>query len=308
MNLFKRLALSATVIVMILASALVFAKITDTLLILDMPNVATLPDNFRTTSDELAGMSSLQKQGLDKLHAAGSQQFSEQGLKTALSRLPTHSVIVVDLRRESHGLLNGSGISWYGPQNSANEAKSPSQIKVSETRLLTRLKKSHFKWVYKILEKTKDNFIEKTKIEFVVVDNVKSEQQLVLESHLGYQRFYVEDFHAPRELDVTHFVTFARTVPENTWLYFHCKAGKGRTTTFMVMYDMMKNAKNIAFDDILARQKALGGTDLREMPDKKNFKYKFAQNRLNFLKKFYDYAKQNNDNFSTTWEQWLINQ
>ncbi len=305
MNIFKRVTLVTTVLVIMMASAMVFAKITHTLLVLDMPNEVMLPDNFRTTDDLLPPSHTLTRDGLENIHAAGSKQFSAKSLDQALARIPSQSIVVIDLRRESHGLLNGIGVSWFGPQNAANEKKSPNEIKLSEARLLARLKKSHFKWVYQIIEKTSDDFIEKTQKEFMRVNNVQSEQQLVQAHHLGYQRFYVEDFHAPQMPDVVRFVNFARHVPATTWLYFHCRAGKGRTTTFMAMYDMMKNAKKVSFADIISRQAALGGTDLSVLPDNDNFKYKFAEDRYNFLKKFYEYAKENNDNYATSYLQWL---
>ncbi len=90
--------------------------------------------------------------------------------------------------------------------------------------------------------------------------------------HARYQRFYIEDFHGPDQASVVKFVNFAKTIPDNTWLYFHCRAGRGRTTTFMSMYDMMKNAKQVTFDEIMDRQLALGGADLRDLPEG-NFKY-----------------------------------
>ena len=34
---------------------------------------------------------------------------------------------------------------------------------------------------------------------------------------------------------VDYFIDFVENQPENTWLHFHCKAGAGRTTTFMIM-------------------------------------------------------------------------
>lgn len=304
MNIFKRVSLTAVVIIVMLSSAMVFAKITHVLLVLDMRNDHELPFRFRTTSDHLPADVTYQQDGLSTLHAAGSQQFSSEGLIAALEKIPSQSVIIVDLRRESHGMLNGNGVSWYGPQNAANENKTPDQIKVSEARLLARLKKSRFRWVHEIIEKTDDDYVDKTHQEFIRVQNVKSEQQLTSEFHVGYRRFYVEDFHRPDDLDADRFVSFAKNIPADTWLYFHCRAGRGRTTTFMAMYDMMRNAKTVSFDDILGRQLALGGSDLRDLPEKNSFKYKYATDRLAFLKNFYNYAKENNDDFSTTWLQW----
>jgi protein-tyrosine phosphatase len=306
MNFIRRSTLAVTLITIMLSSALVFAKITHTLLVTDMANDSVLPKHFRTTSDVLPD-AALPSTGLASLHSAGSQQFSSAGLKAALAKIPSKSIIIVDLRRESHGYLNGGAVSWYGPQNAANENKSPEQIKKSESRLLGRVEKSRFRWVYEITEKTDDGFIERVNKDFVRVNSVASEQELADKNHLGYKRFYVEDYHAPEEADATRFVNFINHLPENTWLYFHCRAGKGRTTTFLSMYDMMKNAKQVSFEDILKRQAALGGEDLMKLPNKKAYKYKAAVHRLNFLKKFYEYAKTNNDDFSTTWSQWLHN-
>lgn len=304
MNFLKKAALTATVLIVMLSSALVFAKITHTLLVIDTVNEIDLPDKFRMTSDVLPANLRAETEGLNRVHAAGSAQFSSDGLGAALKKIPSRSVVVVDLRRESHGQLNDEAVSWYGPQNAANEKKSTDQIRESETRLLSKLKKARFRWVYQIVEKTDDDFIEKTHRDFVRVQSVKTEQQVAQDHHVGYKRFYVEDFHAPENADVTRFVNFARQLPENTWLYFHCRAGRGRTTTFMSMYDMMKNAKHVSFDDIIQRQFALGGSDLRELPDKNHFKYRYAAHRLSFIKNFYEYARENNDNFSTTWDQW----
>lgn len=305
MHLFKKITLTLTLIMIMLASALVFAKITHTLLVVDNANQTALPGNFRTTADALPG--NINNDGLAALHVAGSQQFTTQGLSAAIAKIPAKSIIIVDLRRESHGQLNGNAISWYGPQNAANAAKSPDQIRLSELRLLNRLKKSPFRWTYEITEKTNDDFIETTRRDFVRVESVKSEQQLAASHHLGYKRFYVEDFHAPDAGEVVRFVNFAKKLPDDTWLYFHCRAGKGRTTTFMTMVDMMKNARHVSFEDIINRQAALGGSNLLDLPAETNFKFKYASHRLNFLKNFYEYAKTNTDDFSTTWIQWKNN-
>jgi hypothetical protein len=221
MNIFKKITLTITLFMIMLSSALVFAKITHTLLVVDMPKNSGLPENFRTTADPLPADVRVSTDGLSNLHAAGSQQFSTDGLEKALEKIPSKAIVIVDLRRESHGQLNGNAVSWYGPQNAANENKTPEQISVSETRLLSRLKKMRYKWLYQIVEKTDDDFIEKTHRDFVRVGTVKSEQQLASAYHLDYKRFYVKDFHAPEDADVVRFVSFAKSLPENTWLYFH---------------------------------------------------------------------------------------
>ncbi len=289
---------------LLLSSAMVYARITHTLLVVDMQNTADLPAKFRTSADVLPSGATVNSLGLDQLHVAGSHQFSKDSFVTALTRIPSKSVVVVDLRRESHGFLNDNAVSWYGPQDAANLNKTIPQIMASEQRLLTRLSKSSYRWVYNIVSKTDDGYVDKVTHDIVQIQGVQSEQQFVEKNHLGYQRFYVEDFHAPTDAEVNRFVRFAKSLPANTWLYFHCRGGEGRTTTFMTMMDMMKNAKQVSYDDIMARQVALGGTDLRDLPGAASFKYPFAVQRVAFLRSFYDYAKNNNDNFATPYTAW----
>lgn len=303
MNFLKKLVLMLVLGLLLMSSAMVYARITHTLLVFDMENSAQLPAKFRTSADVLTD-TKVNSLGLDQLHVVGSHQFSKDSFLTALSRIPSKSVIVVDLRRESHGMLNADAVSWYGPQDAANQNKSIPQIIASEQRLLARLAKSSYRWVYDIVSKTDDGYVDKVEHEIVQVQNVQSEQQFVEANHTGYQRFYVEDFHAPSDAEVSRFVSFAKTVPANTWLYFHCRGGEGRTTTFMTMMDMMKNAKQVSYDDIMARQLALGGADLRDLPAQGSFKYPYAVQRVIFLQSFYNYAKSNTDNFATSYTTW----
>jgi hypothetical protein len=76
----------------------------------------------------------------------------------------------------------------------------------------------------------------------------------------------------------------------------------GRTTTFMAMYDMMKNSKKVSLEDIMERQELLGGVKLLKPVGGKESE---SQKRSDFLRQFYQYTKENNDNFKTSWSQWL---
>ena len=73
----------------------------------------------------------------------------------------------------------------------------------------------------------------------------------------------------------------------------HCPAGRGRTTTFLAMYDMMRNAVNVSFDDILARQAMIGGKDLTEPFAIGDWRYEHHFERLQFLMDFYNYCLEN---------------
>jgi protein-tyrosine phosphatase len=261
----------------------------DPLLVLDARNADNLPKKFRIA---------------DALHAAGSAQFSERGLLKAVERMRTHHVTIIDLRQESHGYLNGSAISWYGKHDAANAGLSSKEIHQREESLLAHLAKSKFAKIYNITDKSEDGTITTAKPQDYAVHTVSSEQEIAANHHLGYQRIYVQDFHAPSAKAVDQFVKLARKLPEKQWLYFHCRGGSGRTTSFMAMYDMMRHAKTDSFEDIIARQELIGGKNLTKLPDENSYKYPFAVERLEFLKKFYEYAKSSDADFSVDWSAW----
>lgn len=119
---------------------------------------------------------------------------------------------------------------------------------------------------------------------------------------MSYIRIPVTDKEKPSDDMVDYFVQFVQSLPQNTWVHFHCEEGLGRTTTFMAMYDIMKNAKKVNLEDIMNRQVLIGGQDLL---DNKINTSTNAKERAEFIKKFYEYSLQNNNNFKITWSQWL---
>jgi hypothetical protein len=115
----------------------------------------------------------------------------------------------------------------------------------------------------------------------------------------------VTDREAPTDAEVDRFIRLVRELPDGEWLHFHCKAGHGRTTAFMAMYDMMRNAKKVSLDDILKRQFLIGGIDLAADPLKDDWRYDGAVSRRKSLERFYQYCKANNDGFKQSWSEWL---
>ena len=280
-----------------------WAQYARTRLVLDMRNEATLPKHFRTSND-LSMNDNVDETGLADLHIAGSAQFSKLSLQQVLQHLKTKHVTIIDLRQESHGFLNGNAVSWYGPHNADNTGKKALQIEKDQAQALHQLEKQQSVKVDLILKKTANELIDKTKTMEFNVHSVSTEADLAGSLHLNYRRLYIQDFHPPTAQQVDQFIKMVQTIPKNQWIYFHCRGGVGRSTTFMVMYDMMHNAKRVSFDAILVRQKAIGGKDLREIPSD-GWKQKYAILRLNFLKDFYHYCYNNNDKFETSWTTWV---
>lgn len=278
-----------------------FAK-SEPLLVLDATNVAGLPKNFRQTSDLKAIPKEIPTKGLKQLHAIGSAQFSEKQLQTVLKKTKK-PLTIVDLRQESHGFIHGNAVSWYSKYDWGNIGKSPAAVEQDQAAYLGKLPQKKNIFINKITGKTA-NYNLQTKPLQLQVGQVQSEAEIAKRNHVNYIRLYVTDGMMPDDTQVDRFVKFERSLPTNMTLYFHCRAGKGRTTTFMALHDMLHNAKQVSLATILQRQKSLGGIDLLHLPKPSHYKYKLQVARVNFLNDFYRYAATNKDHFKTTWLQW----
>lgn len=124
---------------------------------------------------------------------------------------------------------------------------------------------------------------------------VENESKLAKDKSLSYIRVTVTDGSLPSDEMVDYFIKSVKHSPKNAWFHFHCKEGIGRTTTFMIMYDMMRNYKVATAKEIIDRQISL---------------VKFSENdikslnsdiRIAFWEKFYDYCEKNGDDFKTTY-------
>jgi hypothetical protein len=137
----------------------------------------------------------------------------------------------------------------------------------------------------------------------------QDEASLAQTMKAGYLRLPTTDHCRPRDSEVDQFVAFEASLPANTWLHFHCRAGDGRTTTFMAMHDIINNAPTDSLATILTRQgpSGLGGIDLSKMPtDQTVFSYPFSIERVMFIQNFYAYVVANKSgNFKTTWSEWV---
>lgn len=95
---------------------------------LDAANKLRLPRSWRV--DDANRMSGSGQPSILNL-AAFTQELQKQGI-------PPNQVILVDLRQEDHGYLNGTAVSWYGDNNWANVGKNDAAVRQEEARRLEK--------------------------------------------------------------------------------------------------------------------------------------------------------------------------
>lgn len=220
------------------------------------------------------------------LNISGSAQFTKDQLLNLKNSINKDNICIVDLRQESHGMINDLAISFLNPYKDLNNGFTTEQTIKAENSLLNKIKIGNTIQLYKHT----GIFIKD-----ITVDFISNESQLVTEADMQYKRFAVKDNSAPPPDIVDEFVEFIKNKPDDIHLHFHCAAGKGRTTSFMVMYQAMKNNSNLTLEQLLSYQYNIGGVNLHD----NNIQY-------NFLEDFCNYVQKNKDsNYSISYSQWI---
>lgn len=260
-------------------------KAEETLLIYNRNNdnsKSNLPKNFRDLSDI-------------GLNAIASGQFSEDELKMIREKYPNQKFIILDLRRESHGFVNGKAVSWYGKFNKSNENKTSNQVIKDELVSLKKLQADKKITIADIVKKDKlKGWFKETKSEIVEAKIVENEEELSKKYGFEYKRIPVTDHNTPNKEQLQQYIDLINNLPKDTKIYVHCAGGKGRTTTFLTIYDIIKNGKNLSLDEILARQHKAGGSDLKKTDDEEaEWNSDLKAKKLDLIQKFYESRKNN---------------
>jgi protein-tyrosine phosphatase len=272
----------------------------------DLKLGTSLPRNFRTTDDVLKANNGQipVKTGLTDLRASGSGEFTADGLKLLLGRT-RGPVTVFDLRQETHIFVNGLPISWFATHDWANVGRTHDEIQADEAARVKSLRPGS-KIVINPGAAIKKPGVTSSAAENVTVEHASTEREIVEANRAAYVRLTVTDHARPLDDEVDRFIAAVRALAENGWAHFHCEAGRGRTTTFMVLYDMLRNANRVSLQEIARRQQLLGyDYDVLRPSDPASWKAPYTEDRIAFVRAFYNYARANPNGRPQLWSEWL---
>lgn len=248
--------------------------------------------NFRLMTDDWQNTvrgNEPTRQGLENLHASASAQLSVAALSTLYEKIktlePDAKIFMIDLRQESHGFANDIPVSWYAKHNAANAGKNTAEVEADEVERLKNLR--GVETTFEPLGKTDTKILKPITI---IPRVVKTEREASEKVGFEYKRFAAADMQFPAPELVDDFIIFVANLPENSWLHFHCHAGHGRTTSFLVMYDIMKNP-DLPLEEICKRQYLLGGTNLLLEPEGNDWGARMARDRAKKIRLFYEFIQ-----------------
>jgi len=248
---------------------------------------------------------------LNEERMSGCAQFSKNQFQKWASALrkKSENVWIVDCRLETHGFINGIAVSWANILNNANLGKSTAEVEAEEVALARLVGTT-------VSAYTMDTDPPKLAMDFTV-ETWETERELVEAEGFGYLRLPCPDHIWPPAEAIDEFIAFAKDLPEDAWLCFHCHAGSGRTGALMTIWEMMQKP-DAALEETLQHQADTGSTNMVArstsdtqpgggLPEGPALTRKRAtQQRIIMVRAMYRYIQENHAaNYAVTWSDWL---
>ncbi|RUR18712.1 hypothetical protein ELY21_07125 [Legionella sp. km535] len=263
-----------------------------------------------TTGINDAVKKEMNPKGLDHLFISGSANPTLANMMWLKKQYGAdHQLFIIDLRQETHLYLNGLPISIFYKKDEINWGKTLVEINKEEQNWVNYLSGTNSILIH-ILGRPVSGFKVPTHPTIISIKNTRTEQQTTELGGIGYFRIPVPDYHPPAPEQVDEYLALLKKLPANAWLHYHCAAGKGRTTTFMVMHDIMANGTQVNLMDIINRQMRLGGINVLAPSGSisaQPWKSQSHKARADFIKLFYTYV-HNGIYPNLSFTQWINNQ
>lgn len=263
-----------------------------------------LPKRFQISKKiRISKTDTHQKELYDFTHynLSASSQFSTAQFQEVLNELKQQycvepsQVYVVDLREEPHFFVNDKAIS-AGHIKALNDndkfgsfAGMPgSDIIEMEEQYCQMLLEQEDVHIHQAKDKKIRNVKKRYEPMLMNVKTAQTEKSFIESTGAHYKRFPITDHQHPTDILTQDFIEFINNLPENAWVHFHCRGGKGRTGTAIFMYDVLKNKSHYSFPILLKRSLLFGiSKNIFTINMKAKTKIKTSRARKAFLKNFY---------------------
>lgn len=194
-----------------------------------------MPKNYRTCFDEFIRRDPVPcydstylptRKCLENLKASASADFSSagfDGLLSSLRKLHQGPIMIVDLRSESHGLLNGIHISHYGLQNWANIG-----LTLEETMKKERdeIHATQGKTIEVATIDSNNDYVPINPMD-IRVSSAYTEEEACQQRGVGYMRFNLLDHTFPSDQNIDRFFSFIQSLPPQHMAALSLQGGKG---------------------------------------------------------------------------------
>lgn len=202
--------------------------------------------------------------GLEKLNASGSKLPRLTRIKPYLKHAQG-PIYVVDLMHEDHTYIQGIPSTYFGFHHTQGDKGWLKQTRYKLRWLLMRF------------------------LTWGATPQHISEAEESQRQNLHYKELKIMSKWIPDSEQTQQVIDFVQSLPQEAWIHAHCKNGKGRTSLFLVMLDIIRNAPNVSLEDIVARHHAAGSENLLDTTVWENGTYSQEQltTRRAFIEEFY---------------------
>ena len=191
---------------------------------------------------------------------------------------------MLDFRQEPHSHIAGIPITWFRPYVSDRELGTDNMMSMEDDfidflKSTSSVQVDSVKW-------TGGQDYEVLRSELIDNDTVLSNAEMVERNGARYVRYHVPV--VPNDRQVIEFEAFVEEVSEqDLTLYFQCWDGTGRSSEFMVMYDILKNGSAVSLKTIADRHAAMGGINVLNLPPQGSPNYPRSVMRRDFIIDYY---------------------
>lgn len=266
--------------------------------------------NFGSTNDSIPRKrlkeeccKTINNEGLADLNAYGSGIIYFQDFKTYFKdKLTTHNqtketkntIYVVNLLTDEMYYYKDRCLRWYGLGYTNKD--------LGEHIFARKLFKSAYKSILRLFYGTPPvNEPSKLQTERQIVESLGGNYYIPFKGNddwLGNQN-YIDDI-----------INYFESLPKGAELYVHCAHGRGRTTTFLVMYDIFRNGKKVPLNDITNRHFCLGRENVlnTKLWAQGTWTQEALDARKDLIERFYAYMTTPQGYGYQSWSEWMNSQ